>query len=255
MQALSVNYENNGRYGVSHAMMHHKRFTLELLDKLEHWLTFVRRHQNDIQFAVLRSGNEGVFNWGGDLKFFHHCIQSGDEESLRQYALKCIRVGEMFANLKNVTTIALIEGDAFGGGFEAALTADYRLASGDVKLGFPEINFNLFPGMGAVSYLKQWLSREQIHDFLYSGTLFDSKCWRDLGVVDRIFRNGVEYAEAFMDEIYKKRNGVTGINHALYLSMAPDRGELDQIATLWVEKALQLSERDLKIIKRLADKG
>ena len=52
-------------------------------------------------------------------------------------------------------TVALIQGDAIGGGFEAMLTNDVVIAERTAKFGLPEILFNLFPGMGAHSFLKR----------------------------------------------------------------------------------------------------
>ena len=47
------------------------------------------------------------------------------------------------------TTISLVQGDALGGGFEAALCGDIIIAEKQARFGFPEVLFNLFPGMGA----------------------------------------------------------------------------------------------------------
>ncbi len=47
-------------------------------------------------------------------------------------------------------SIAMVEGSALGGGFEAALAHHFVLAN-NARMGFPEIAFNLFPGMGGYS--------------------------------------------------------------------------------------------------------
>jgi DSF synthase len=47
----------------------------------------------------------------------------------------------------------MVEGSALGGGFEAALAHHFVLAQRDARLGFPEIAFNLFPGMGGIRWL------------------------------------------------------------------------------------------------------
>lgn len=49
-------------------------------------------------------------------------------------------------------TVALIEGDTLGGGFEAVLTNDVIIAERDSKFGLPAILFDMFPG-GAYSLL------------------------------------------------------------------------------------------------------
>ena len=54
-----------------------------------------------------------------------------------------------------ILTVALIQGDAVGGGFEAMLTDDIVIAEQGAKFGLPEILFNLFPGMGGYSFLRR----------------------------------------------------------------------------------------------------
>jgi len=58
-----------------------------------------------------------------------------------------------------LTTIALVQGDALGGGFESALSATVLVAEESARMGFPEILFNLFPGMGAYSLLSRKVGR------------------------------------------------------------------------------------------------
>ena len=48
------------------------------------------------------------------------------------------------------TTISLVQGDALGGGFEAALAGDVVIAEKSAQFGFPEVMFNLFPGNGGI---------------------------------------------------------------------------------------------------------
>jgi len=43
-------------------------------------------------------------------------------------------------------TIAAIDGYALGAGMEIALACDFRVATSDAKLGFPEVNIGMFPG-------------------------------------------------------------------------------------------------------------
>ena len=59
----------------------------------------------------------------------------------------------------DVTTVALLEGDALGGGFECALSCDVVIAEKHVKAGFPEVLFNMFPGMGGMSFLARRVGR------------------------------------------------------------------------------------------------
>lgn len=101
----------------------------------------------------MASLNPGVFNLGGQLALFRKLIDQKDRASLLRYATKCIDV--IFPRIcrfdSPLCTITLIQGDALGGGFEAALASDIVIAERHCQMGFPEILFNLFPGMGAYS--------------------------------------------------------------------------------------------------------
>ena len=107
-------------------------------------------------YYVAGSHVPGVFNLGGDLALFLLLIRSRDRDALAHYAKLCVdnihaRVQNYFC--PNLTTIALVQGDALGGGFETALSSDLIVAEESAVMGLPEILFNMFPGMGAYSLL------------------------------------------------------------------------------------------------------
>ena len=58
-------------------------------------------------------------------------------------------------------TIALVQGEALGGGFESILSFDVVIAERDARFGLPEAMFGLFPGMGAHSFLSRRLGSAQ----------------------------------------------------------------------------------------------
>jgi len=107
--------------------------------------------QDEITYAVIASSVPGVFNLGGDLNLFHRLILEQDRANLLKYARACIEPLYLIAahlERPNLKTITLVQGDALGGGFECALSGNALIAERGCKLGFPEILFNLFPGMG-----------------------------------------------------------------------------------------------------------
>ena len=114
-----------------------------------------------INYAVVASKADGVFNLGGDLSLFREAIGNKDREMLIGYGRKC--VDNLYPWSRNcdlpLTTIALVQGEALGGGFECALSASVLIAEESSRMGFPEILFNLFPGMGAYSFLTRKVGR------------------------------------------------------------------------------------------------
>ena len=123
-----------------------------------------------IRHFVVASRTPGIFNMGGDLGFFAECIRTSDRVALTRYARACIEV--VYNNATSldlpIVTIALVQGDALGGGFEAVLSCNVIVAEKNAKMGLPEILFNLFPGMGAYSLLARKLDAARAERMILS---------------------------------------------------------------------------------------
>ena len=137
-----------------------------LLDEIQRSERLIELHQghfNDagkparLDYAVFGSRVTGVFNLGGDLNMFIAAIMRKDKALLTDYGRVCIdnqyRRATGFG--AQITTVALVEGKALGGGFEAALACDLIVAERSATFSLPEVLFNLFPGMGALSFLSE----------------------------------------------------------------------------------------------------
>jgi DSF synthase len=126
-----------------------------------------------VRYVILASVTPGVFNFGGDLRLFIRCLKENDPETLHRYAKECIDV--LYAHSVGfhlpVTTISLVQGDALGGGFEAALASDILVAEKQSQFGFPEVLFNLFPGMGAYNLLQRRIGMQKTERMLLNGKL------------------------------------------------------------------------------------
>ena len=94
----------------------------------------------------------------GDLNLFRNYIESNNRDGLFNYAVRCIDIlHENICHLDcDLTTIALVQGRcARREVFESALASNVIVAEKGVKMGLPEVLFNLFPGMGAYSLLSR----------------------------------------------------------------------------------------------------
>src|SRR6185436_16493350 len=132
--------------------------------------------EHDIEYVVLASGMPGVFNLGGDLDLFKQLIDTRDRQGLLTYGRACIDV--LYRNYVghelSVTTVSLVQGECLGGGFEAALSSDVIIAEKSARFGFPEILFNLFPGMGAYSFLDRKIGQRAAEEVLTSGKIYSA---------------------------------------------------------------------------------
>ena len=104
-----------------------------------------------------------------------------------------------------IVTIGLVQGDALGGGLEAALSCNFIIAERGVKMGLPEVIFNLFPGMGAYSLLSRRLGMAMAERIIFSGRLYSAEEMYELGVVDLVVDPGCG-DKAVRDYIADPRN-------------------------------------------------
>lgn len=210
--------------------------------------------QDTIAHLVLASEAD-VFNLGGDLELFTQLIRSRNRDRLLRYARLCVDVAYRFQNTANgnIRSIALVQGDALGGGFEAALSCHTIVAEEGVGMGLPEVLFDLFPGMGAYSYLCRRVSPAQAERMMLDGNVYSSEELHRMGIVDVLAPKG-QGRDAVMDVIRRNRN----ISHA-HQAMHQVRNmvqpvtydELMRITEVWVDTALKLGEKSLRTMERL----
>jgi len=210
---------------------------------------------NGLRYAVVSSDLPDIFNFGGDLDRFVRLIRAGDRDGLLAYAHACIRCTHTFSigfDLP-VTTIALVQGRAQGGGFEAALACNVLIAEKGTQMGFPEVLFNLFPGMGAYSFLSRKVSASIAERLILSGRLYQAEELYEMGVVDVLAEpgRGEERLREYMKGADKHQN-VYGLMQRIRTThnRVPFQ-ELKDITELWVESALRLGERELRTMERL----
>lgn len=208
----------------------------------------------EIRYSVLASLTPGIFNLGGQLALFRELIRKGDREALLHYATKCIdvinqRVHHFGAPL---VTITLLQGDALGGGLEAALTSDIIIAERRSQLGFPEILFNLFPGMGAYSLIARKVSPRFAEKMILSGKMYSAEELYEAGLVDVLAEDGkgVEAVNEYIRKQERRSNGFLAVQKARHRFNPVTHEEMMDITTVWVDAALKLTEKDLKVMDR-----
>ena len=136
-----------------------------------------------------------------------------------------------------ITTISLVQGECLGGGFEAALSSDIVVAERHARFGFPEILFNLFPGMGAYSFLDRRVGRRVTEELLSTGKIYSADDMLALGVIDCVVDTGQGEAEvaALIKRNSRSRNGLVGIAGARRRVNGITYQELMDVVHLWVD--------------------
>src|SRR5688572_19993396 len=214
--------------------------------------------EHPIEYVVLASAMPGVFNLGGDLDLFKQLIGEQDRAGLLRYGRACIDVlyRNYIAHELPVTTVSLVQGECLGGGFEAALSSDLIVAEKSARFGFPEILFNMFPGMGAYSFLDRKIGQKQAEEVIGSGKVYSADEMRELGVVDVVAENGQGEAElaAFIKRRSRSRNGMQALAATRRRVHSITFEELLDVVGIWVDAALRINLRDLKLMQRLVSR-
>lgn len=235
-------------------------FTLKLLKEISGYFDSVKQDMHDTKgdkydFLVLGSDVGGVFNLGGDLELFGQYIQNKDRDGLLVYAMHSVDL--VYQNMSHLdvelTTISLIQGDALGGGFESAISANVVIAECGTKMGFPEALFNLFPGMGAYSILSRKIGSAEAEKMIFSGRLYSAEELHEMGVVDILAEKDEGELEVY--RYIKKANKFSNTYKAMQkvkdICNLVSYRELKEIAAIWADAALQLTSKDLRMMQRL----
>ena len=239
-------------------------FNMQLLADLNGYVRSIQANRGRIlsgateervSYGILASNTPGIFNLGGDLALFRMLIHTQDREALVDYGRRCVEnLLQWHRNCDGlITSIALVQGDALGGGFEAALSASVLIVEESSRLGFPEILFNLFPGMGAFSFLSRKIGRRSAEELITSGNIYSARQLYDLGVIDVITPDGTgrSAVEGFIRRHSRNLNGRQGFERARNEVAPVTSDELMRVVEIWADTALKLHERDLKVMDRL----
>ena len=242
-------------------------FNTGLLQDLDRYCQFVThsggavQHKGErmpLEYAVLASKVPGVFNLGGDLCLFARLIDAQDRQGLLEYGRACVKV--LYRNYQGhglpITTISLVQGECLGGGFEAALSSDLIVAERQARFGFPEILFNLFPGMGAYSFLERKVGKQATERLISTGKLYSADDMLAQGVIDLVVDQGCGEAEVanLIKSRGRNRKALAGIAAARRCVHKLDYEELLGVVEVWVDTALSLTGRDLKLMQRLVSR-
>ena len=153
----------------------------------------------------------------------------------------------------DVRTIALVQGDALGGGMELALSCHTIVAEEGCGMGLPEVLFGLFPGMGAYSFLCKRVSPQQAEKMILSGQIHSTEELHKLGVVDILVPKG-EGEMAVQDLIRQQQRSPhshLALNQVRQIAQPVGYDELMGITEVWVDTALALGDRSLKTMDRI----
>ncbi|CCN83828.1 putative Enoyl-CoA hydratase/crotonase [Vibrio nigripulchritudo SFn27] len=156
-------------------------------DSLELLATTIAQLNNDedIWSLVLTGEGHKFFSAGADLKLF----ADGDVDTARRMADLFGHAFETLSDFDGVS-IAAINGYAMGGGLEAALACDIRIAETQTVMALPETKVGLLPCAGGTQNLS-WLTGEGwAKKMILCGERVDAYTAHQIGLVEEVVEQG-----------------------------------------------------------------
>ena len=209
-----------------------------------------------VRHFVMASDVGGVFNFGGDLSLFVLLVRARDLESLRLYARRCIDLVWWWENAAQlgVHTTALVQGDTLGGGLEAALLHHTVIFERSAQAGFPEVLFNLFPGMGGWNLSIRKAGFAVANDMVLSGQIYTADQLHRRGLIDHVAEDGageqlLEHTVRLMEPRFR---GTMAALQARRIAFPITYESLQVIVDHWAVTAMGLTTRDMRLMERLA---
>jgi 3-hydroxyacyl-CoA dehydrogenase/enoyl-CoA hydratase/3-hydroxybutyryl-CoA epimerase/enoyl-CoA isomerase len=158
------------------------KFNKATLDELAQALALIQAEPG-VKGLLITSGKD-CFIVGADVTEFLGYFQNS-EEDLTEWILK---VDQRFSLVEDFPfpSVAAINGFAFGGGLEFALTASYRVMAAGTRIGVPETKLGIFPGWGGTVRLSRLAGADNAIEWIAGGDQHGADVALKLGVVDAV---------------------------------------------------------------------
>ena len=164
---------------------------LEAIEKLS---------SNEKVKSIVITAPERTFLAGADIKEF------GKKVDAPILGKICDKIESL-----NKIVVASLHGTPLGGGLEVAMSAHYRIAAPNTKVGLPEVLLGILPGAGGTQRLPRLCGVDMALDMMLTGRHVPAKEALSSGIIDEIAENnntldnGIEYAKKLLKDGFKPR--------------------------------------------------
>jgi len=132
--------------------------------------------REEVQWVLLR-GRPDFFSAGADLAE----VSAGTAHASPSVAMVLQAIEQ-----STKPVVALLDGQALGGGFELAMACHARMATPDAKVGLPESRIGLIPGAGGTQRLPRAIGVDKAMEVMLSGATMAAKRFEGTPLVQRI---------------------------------------------------------------------
>jgi len=165
-------------------------FNLELIDEV---FAAVEEADADdeVRCVVMKGEGDRAFSAGADLTIFADLSPEG--------AIATSERGQRLMDRIEASPkpfVAAIHGFCLGGGLEAALACDFRVAAESAQLGSPEVNLGIIPGWGGTQRLSRLLGLGRAKEVVFLGDRMSADQALSIGLVHKVVPLESLYDEA-----------------------------------------------------------
>lgn len=166
---------------------------------------------NSTRAIIITGSGEKAFVAGADIsEFAHFSVEEGGNLAAKGQEM-------LFDFVENLSTpvIAAVNGFALGGGLELAMSAHFRIASDNAKMGLPEVTLGVIPGYGGTQRLPQLVGKGRAMEMIMTATMIDAETAKNYGLVNHVVPQAelLEFTKGIASRISK--NSPVAISNAI----------------------------------------
>lgn len=140
--------------------------------------------------------------------------------------------------------IAAINGSAFGGGTELALSCDLRIMTEDAVLRLTEVKLGIIPGAGGTQRLSRLIGKSKAKEMILTARPLSANEAHQVGLVHKIVPAQKDVSQEWHEElITQARNWANEITKAAPLSLSAAKYAIDQGFNCDLEAGLALETK------------
>ena len=172
----------------------------DLFDKLE---------KDKAVRGIILTGEGRAFMAGADISE----MKDKDAEGGREF---CRASNYAYGKIADISkpVIAAVNGFALGGGLEAALCCDWRIAAESAVFAAPEVTLGIIPSGGGTQRLPRLIGSGKAKELIFTGRKIKSHEAERIGIVNRVVPNEELMAEAIKDMKETLANSAIALRYA-----------------------------------------
>jgi len=149
------------------------------------------RDDPDVRAVIFKGAGDRAFSAGADISEFGTAPSYAESRRAR-------RERDLWGFMLSMDEllVAAIQGYALGAGIELPMCCDLRIASGDARIGLPEVSLGYIPSAGGTQTLPRHLAPGIATQMILTGDPIDSAAALTHGLVQRVVPREQLYVEA-----------------------------------------------------------